>query len=290
MIVFLNGNYLPADEARISLFDGGYLYGDGMFETVRLYAGRPFDLDGHLARLAGNVAALDYAWRPEPAVFAEVIAELARRNGLAGADARCRITVSRGGSHHDPLPLDRHAELSPTVSVYVVPLDPALARWQSEGVGVLTMSAGFSRGAFPQLKTLNYLTTVTALRLAHADGCHEALLLDADGQVLEGATSNIFLVRDGGLATPPLELGLLAGRTRGILLAAAAEAGLPSREVPFTPAEITAADEAFLCGSVKEIVPIVQVDGKSVGDGTLGPVTRRLQKDYRRDVLDALGG
>lgn len=290
MIVFLNGKYCPAEEARISLFDGGYLYGDGMFETIRLYEGRPFDLPGHLARLSGNLAALEYAWRPDPAETAAVIAELARRNGLADADARCRITVSRGGSHRDPLPLEGYADLPPTISIYVLPLSPDLVRWQREGVGVRTMRSGFSRGVFPHLKTLNYLTTVTALRLAHAVGCREALLTDVDGRILEGATSNIFLVRGGGLATPPLDLGLLPGRTRSTLMETAAAAGLPTLEVSFTAAEVRAADEAFLCGSVKEIVPIVAVDGAPVGNSAPGPVTLRLQKDYRRGVLDALGG
>ena len=290
MIVYLNGNYCPATDARISLFDGGYLYGDGMFETVRLYAGRPFDLDGHLARLAANLAALDYAWRPERIDLGGVIDELARRNGLSGADARCRITVSRGGSADDPLPLERHTELAPTVSVYLAPLDPALRDWQRAGVGVRTMNAGFTRGVFPHLKTLNYLTTVTALRLAHAAGCREALLVDGEGHVLEGATSNVFLVRGGELVTPPLDLGLLAGRTRRTLLEVAASAGLRAHETPFTAAEVCTADEAFLCGSVKEIVPITAVDGIPVGDGAPGPLTLRLQKDYRRGVLDALGG
>ncbi len=290
MIVFLNGKYCDADAARISLFDGGYLYGDGMFETVRLYAGRPFDLDGHLARLAANLEALGYAYRPSPLEIADVIGDLVRRNGLTGQDARCRLTVSRGGGPGDPLPLADHGAMRPTVSVFLQPLDTGLARWQRDGIGVLSMRAGFHRGDFPHLKTLNYLTTVTALRLAHAAGCQEALLVDGESRVLEGATSNVFAVAGGTLRTPPLELGLLAGRTRNMLLAHAAAAGLPVDEGPVTLRELCAADEAFLCGSVKEIVPVVSVDGTPVGDGTPGPVTRTLQKEYRRGVADALGG
>ncbi|NTV03608.1 hypothetical protein HGA89_01655 [bacterium] len=107
MIVFLNGKYHDARDARVGLFDGGYLYGDGVFETIRLYGGRPFDLAGHLGRLAANLAALDFAWRPEPAAVAAIVAELVRRNGLAGRDGRCRLNVSRGGApeagHEDGL-------------------------------------------------------------------------------------------------------------------------------------------------------------------------------------------
>ncbi|MBC8423065.1 aminotransferase class IV [bacterium] len=290
MIIFLNGKYCDADEARISLFDGGYLYGDGMFETIRLYAGRPFDLSGHLERLGRNLEALGYAYRPSPRELADVIAQLVRRNGLDGRDARGRLTVSRGGGPGDPLPLTDHGSLQPTVSVFLQPLDPALARWQRDGIGVLSMRAGFQRGDFPHLKTLNYLTTVTALRLAHAAGCQEALLVDGENRVLEGATSNVFVVAGGTLLTPPLELGLLAGRTRDMVLAHANAAGLSCREAPLTIRDLCAADEAFLCGSVKEIVPVVAVDGSPVGDGTPGPVTRRLQKEYRRGVEDALGG
>jgi branched-chain amino acid aminotransferase len=289
MIVFLNGKYRDAGAARISLFDGGYLYGDGMFETIRLYGGRPFDLAGHLVRLARNLEALGYAYRPSPLEIGNVIAELVRRNGLDGRDARCRLTVSRGGSPGDPLPLGDHGDLPPTVSVYLQPLDPALALQQRDGIAVLSMQAGFHRGDFPHLKTLNYLTTVTALRLAHAAGCQEALLVDGEGRVLEGATSNVFVVAAGALGTPPLELGLLAGRTRDMVLALAAADGLPCREAPVTTADLGRADEAFLCGSVKEIVPIVSVDGAPVGDGAPGPVTRSLQTAYRRGVLDALG-
>ncbi|MBU0741626.1 aminotransferase class IV [bacterium] len=290
MIVFLNGKYCAAGEARVSLFDGGYLYGDGMFETIRLYVGRPFDLAGHLARMSSNLETLGYAYRPSPPVIGDVIAELVRRNGLESRDARCRLTVSRGGGPGDPLPLSGHGALPPTVSIFLQPLDPVLALWQRDGISVLSMRAGFSRGDFPHLKTLNYLTTVTALRLAHAAGCQEALLVDGENRVLEGATSNVFLVRTGSLYTPPLALGLLAGRTRDMILALAAAGGIASHEAPLSIADLCEADEAFLCGSVKEIVPIVAVDGSPVGDGMPGPVTRYLLREYRRGVMDSLGG
>ena len=290
MIVFLNGKYCDAGEARISLFDGGYLYGDGMFETVRLYAGRPFDLAGHLARMSRNLEALGYIYRPSPLEIGNVIAELARRNGLETSDARCRLTISRGGSSGDPLPLNGHRELTPTLSIFLQPLDPRLARWQQDGIAVLSMHAGFSRGDFPHLKTLNYLTTVTALRLAHAAGCQEALLVDGDNRVLEGATSNVFLVSGGTLYTPPLDLGLLAGRTRDMVLAQAVASGIASLEESISIADLGSAEEVFLCGSIKEIVPVVAVDGSPVGGGAPGPVTRSLQKKYRRGVMDSLGG
>lgn len=290
MFAFLNGNYLDADAARVSLFDGGYLHGDGVFETLRLYGGRPFDLAGHLDRLERNLAALDYAWRPDPSAIAAVIAELVARNDLSDRDARCRWTVSRGGSSATPLPLDGLDALTPTVSAYVQPLGPEIAARQRDGIRVIALRSDFSRGNFPGLKTLNYLPTVMALRAARRAGCPEALLCDARGRVLEGATSNVFAVRDGGLATPPLELGLLGGRTRSLVLEAARDLGVPCREAALTASELIAADEAFLCGSVKEIVPVVEIDGEAAGGGRPGPLTRALQTAYRRGVADSLGG
>ncbi len=290
MIVFLNGKYHEARQAVIGLFDGGYLYGDGVFETIRLYAGRPFDLDGHLARLASNLVALDFAWRPEPAVLAAVVAELVLRNGLSGRDARCRLTVSRGGSPDDPLPLDDLGSLPPTVSAWVEPLGGHLAAWQRDGVPVAVLSEGFRRGNSPRIKSLNYLPTVLALREARRRGCAEALICDEQDRLLEGATSNVFVVRGGRLATPPLSRGLLGGRTRALVIEAAARLGLACRESDVTAADAAGADEVFLCGSVKEIVPVTAIDGVAVGGGVPGPVTRRLQEAYRRGVRDSLGG
>ena len=290
MIVFLNGKYLEAQSAQVGLFDGGYLYGDGVFETIRLYAGRPFDLPGHLARLAVNLAALDFAWRPAPGAVAEIVAELVRRNGLADRDARCRLNVSRGGAPDDPLPLENLAALAPTVSAWVEALGPHLGAWQRDGVGVAVLREGFRRGNSPGVKSLNYLPTVLALREARRRGCAEALICDAGDRLLEGATSNVFVVRGGRLATPPLSRGLLGGRTRALVIEAAARLGLPCAEADVTAADLAGADEVFLCGSVKEIVPVTAIDGPPVGDGAPGPVTRRLQEAYRRGVRDSLGG
>lgn len=289
MIVWLNGRCTPAAEARVPLLDGGYLYGDGVYETLRVYAGRPFDLGGHLARMERNLEALEFAWRPDAAVLRAALAEVLAANGWEQVDARARITVSRGADPDDPMPLSGHRELTPTVSLVVRPAGDREAAWQRDGIAVLSMPAAFARGNFPHLKTLNSLPTVTALRRARAAGCDEALLVDAEGRVLEGATSNVFLVRGTALATPPLDLGLLAGRTRALILDLAADLDLTTREEAFTPADLAAADEAFLCGSVKEVVPITAVDGKRAGGGRPGPVTRRIQAAYRGRVLASLG-
>ncbi len=288
MIVWLNGTCLPAAEAAVPLLDGGYLYGDGVYETFRVYGGRPFDLAGHLARMARNLEALEYRWRPEAGAVHDALSQVLKANGWERADARARLTVSRGADPDDPMPLSGHPDLSPTVSLVVRALGGREDGWQRDGIALLSMPAAYARGNFPHLKTLNSLPTVTALRRARAAGCDEALLVDAEGRVLEAATSNVFLVRGRALVTPPLELGLLAGRTRALVLDGAAALGLEVREEAFGPAELAAADEAFLCGSVKEVVPVTAVDGRPAGGGRPGPVTRKVQEAYRAHVRAGL--
>ncbi len=288
MVVYLNGAYLEAAAARVSLFDGGYLYGDGLYETLRLYAGRPFDLEGHLARLTRELALLGYAWRPDAAAIRAIFTELAARNGLLGVDARARLTISRGGTPDEPLPLEPAAVGAETVSAWTLPLSADLPGWQEDGVAVCVMKSPFARGNFPQLKTLNTLPPVMALRFAHGEGCQEAILVDRQGKLLEGATSNLFLVHGTRLTTPPARLGLLAGRTRALVVRLAAAAGLELAETACDRRDLLTADEAFLSGSVKEIVPIVRADGRAIGDGRPGPVTRDIQQRYRRAVVESL--
>jgi branched-chain amino acid aminotransferase len=288
MVVYLNGAFIEAADARVSLFDGGYLYGDGLYETLRLYAGRPFDLDGHLARLTRELALLGYAWRPDAAAISAIFTELATRNGLLGVDSRARLTISRGGSPDDPLPLAPAADLPATVSAWTLPLATDLVAWQENGVAVCVMKSPFARGNFPQLKTLNTLPPVMALRFAHGEGCQEAILVDRQGKLLEGAGSNLFLVHGDRLTTPPVRLGLLAGRTRALVLRLATDAGLDVSEAACDRRDLLTAGEAFLSGSVKEIVPIVRADGRAIGNGRPGPLTQDIQQRYRRAVVESL--
>jgi branched-subunit amino acid aminotransferase/4-amino-4-deoxychorismate lyase len=171
VIVYLNGQYVDDSRAAVALFDGGYLFGDGVFETIRLYGGLPFDL----------------------AEIRSIIKDLVNRNGITDMDGRCRLTVSRGSLAGNPFVLSGHQDLAPTVSLFVQPLGPETERMQTEGIGLKVMQSEFARGNFPHIKSLNYLTTIMALRAAHRDGCAEALLVGADGHVLECATSNIFM-------------------------------------------------------------------------------------------------
>jgi branched-chain amino acid aminotransferase len=288
MIVYLNGNYLDARQAAVSLFDAGYLHGDGLFETIRLYRGRAHDLDGHLDRLQRQIDLLGYGWRAQPAAVLEILTELAARNELADRDSRARLTVSRGGEPGRLLAIEHSRSATPTVSVILTELPAELGRWQREGIAAVVMKPEFARGNFPQLKSLNYLSSLLALRFARAAQAQEALLVNEAGLVLEGATSNVFLVRSGRLYTPPLRLGLLAGRTRAWVLATAAALTIDCLEEAWGAGGFATADEVFVSGSVREILPVVKIDGQLIADGRPGPVTCALQKRYRHDVEAAL--
>ncbi|MBT7311121.1 branched-chain amino acid aminotransferase [bacterium] len=290
MLIYIDGKYIPAEDATISLFDGGYLYGDGLFETIRLYSGQPFDLDGHLNRLSTQLETLEFSWRPDLDSINNIITELTILNNLTDADSRCRITVSRGGSFDLLLPLQDLHEIKPTVSIFQIPLSDTISQMQKTGIAVTAMKSGFARGNFPGLKTLNYLPTVVALRAARKANCQEALLINSDNNVLEAATSNVFIISNNSLYTPPLDLGLLSGRTRSIVLTTASNIGLNCVEKSFDLSELLDADEVFLSGSVKEILPVIKVDGSVIGNGKPGEHTLRLAKKYRQGVLQSLGG
>jgi len=288
MIVYLNGSYVDASTAKISLFDGGYLFGDGLFETLRCYGGRPFDLEGHLERLQRQLDLLSYSWLPDGGTIRVIIDKLAKENDLIDQDARVRVTISRGAPVGNPLEMFDLEDRETTFSITLVPLPKELPLWQREGVSVQIMKPFFARGNFPQLKTLNYLPSLLANRFAHASQCQEALLVNRQGQMLEGASSNIFLIREGTFCTPPPRLGLLAGRTRAMVLEAARKLGHPCQELPFDRRDLFTAEEVFLTSSIKEVVPVVYIDGSPVASGRPGELTLDLQKQYRQDVENAL--
>ncbi|MBU8870109.1 MAG: aminotransferase class IV [Gemmatimonadales bacterium] len=289
MIVYLNGQFLDSDQATVSIWDGGYLYGDGIFTTLRLYCGVPLDLPAHWGRLREQARALEL---PLPLEFPELenaIASLAARSGRRQADGRIRITISRGGSMENPLPLRDLEKIPPTILITLAPLPEDLPDLQSRGIPVITLGAFFSRGNVPELKTLNTLPSILAQRMAAAAGCPEAILTGPEGILLEGAASNLFLVSSGNLLTPATGAGFLAGLTREKVLNLAKEMGIEVRQKKLDGRHLEAACEVFVVGSVREVVPVVTVDGRTVGDGTPGPVTRKFQHEYRQMIAGLLG-
>ncbi len=287
MKVHLNGELVEAEQARISPFDAGYLYGDGIFDTLRCYRGFPYLLSEHVERLAREAELLQIPFDPSPGAWNHLLRELLEANELLEVDARVRVQISRGGGP-DTNPVDSDPEeIRPAVFLVARAVSERNHRLQEEGVGVLTMQSAFARGNFPQIKSLNYLPSIMALRFARAQGYEEAILLNRQNKVLEGATSNVFLLRGGILRTPSPRLGLLPGVTRARVMELARELGLKVEEAASELRDLVTADEVFLTGSVKEILPVVAVDGSAIAGGQVGSWTRKLIEAYHEDVEKA---
>ena len=284
--IHVNGHLVRADAPAVTALDRGFLYGDGLFETVRAYGGRPFLLDEHLARLAGSAAELRVAERLDTEPVARGVAELLDANGLAEADAYIRITLTRG-IHTGALTLEPAAE--PTVAIIARPLHLPPPERYERGVALVTASARRNADStLPRHKTLNYLESLLAKTEAKQAGADDALLLNTRGEIAEAASSNLFIVRDGALATPPIEAAILPGITRRQVLRIARELGIAAAERPIPPDELLAADEVFLTNAIVEVLPVRALDGHPIGDGRPGPLTRRLHAAYRDAVHRAL--
>lgn len=278
-IVCIDGNIVPPDEAKVSVYDRGFLYGDSVFETIRTYAGRPFALDEHMQRLERSAARV---FIPLPIERAAFTAEVER--ALAAADnpeSYARVMLTRGTG---PLGLDPSADMHPLRVIMIEPLKVLPAAMYRDGVAVITYRTERAADAAHGAKVANYLASLLALRAAKTGGAHEALIVDSAGRVVEGTTSNVFVVRGDALVTPPEEAGILPGITRAHLLAIASAAGLRVELAPLLPEDVLGADEVFISSSIREVLPVVQVDGQTIGAGTPGPRTRALHLAFRRRV------
>jgi branched-chain amino acid aminotransferase len=275
--VYLDGSIVLASRARISVFDRGLLYGDGLFETVRSYRGRPLALREHLARLRMSARFLGIPFPGRP--WARDIDRLLRRNRLTETDAWVRITLTRGPAAPGLLPPRRP---EPTVLVIAGRLDPTIATVQQEGARVVLLP--FSRyGFLAEHKILDYLPGILGKVIAAHRLAFEALYVDPDGFVTEGTTSNLFVIRRGRLTTPPLP-GLLPGVTRRFLIDLARADGMSVIERPLTRLDLRKADEVLITSSLAEVVPVVTIDEQPVKDGRVGPLARKLQALYRQLV------
>lgn len=272
--VFLNGRFVRADRARVSVFDRGLLYGDGLFETMRAYRGSVFALDEHLVRLRRSADFLGI--RLSERDWRAVLEELLRRNGLGERDAWIRLNVTRGPALPDILPA---AESTPTEFALVKPIAPGFTDVQRRGARVTLLE--FSRHGFiPEHKTLNYLPTIVGKAAAARRGAYEGLFVRDGRYLMEGTSSSLFLVRGDSLQTPPTE-GILPGVTRRIITRLAEQAGMRVKERDLPVASLRRADEAFLTSSVAEVVPVTFLDGAPIADGRPGEVTRSFQRKYR---------
>lgn len=293
-LVNLDGALVPPAEAKVSVLDRGFLYGDSVYEVIRTYGGAPFEIGAHLARLAHSAERIGLAPRWDgPRTALEVARTLAAARALGPAPAPpdaapwnagewyVRVVMTRGAGE---IGLDPALAVDPRAILVVQPLAGPPARDYAQGVAAAIVGVRRASPAAvdPSAKTGAHLPHVLAIREARAAGAHEALLLDDGGFVTEGSSSNVFAVSGGRVRTPPLAAGILEGVTRGLVLRLARAEGVPVEEVPLRPEDLEAADEVFITSTMREILPVVRLGGRAVGAGRPGPVTERLHRAFRR--------
>ena len=288
-IVYAGGRFAPSASAGISVFDHGLLYGDGVFEGIRAYNGRVFKLERHIERLFDSAKAIRLEIPASRDEVADLVLETCRRNDLGAADGYVRLVVTRGAGD---LGIDPRSCLRPEIIVIARPVGALYGQKSRQGVALVT--SAFRRPApdvlSPSIKSLNYLNNVLARIEATDRGADEALLLDQHGYVAEATADNLFIVVDRTLMTPPTAT-TLRGITRETVLDLAADLGIRTEERPFTLFDVWTAREAFMCGTMAEIVPVVTVDGRGIGSGAgsaaaggPAPMTSRIAAAYDRLV------
>ncbi|CCQ94296.1 branched-chain amino-acid aminotransferase [[Clostridium] ultunense Esp] len=281
LLIYLNGEYVPKEEAKISVYDHGFLYGDGVFEGIRAYSGNVFRLKEHVDRLYDSAKSILLTIPHTREEMEEIIVETLRKNELDSA--YIRVIVSRGVGD---LGLDPNKCEKAQVIVIAEELALFPKELYEKGLEVVSVSVRRNRPDVlsPNVKSLNYLNNILAKISAHQAGVSEALLLNTEGYVAEGTGENVFLVKDGVILTPPVYLGALKGITRGAIIDIAKKLGYELKEQPFTLHDVYAADEIFLTGTAAEVVPIVKVDGRPIADGKPGVVTKHLLEGFRQLV------
>jgi D-amino acid aminotransferase len=284
-LVYLNGSLVPRREARVSVYDHGFLYGYGLFETMRAYHGRIFLLERHMKRLASGAEAIGLGERLAGLDLAAACRETLAANGLQ--EARVRLTVTNGVS--DVLPWTEEPQ-TPTVVITARPFEGISPEKFRRGYRAgIASTIRCARSPIAGVKSVDYLVNVLARREAAAQGLDEALLLDDRGRVAEGGNSNVFFVRDGGMVTPSLASGILPGITREVVLELAEKLNIKIQEEDIKLPNLGEFGEAFLTSSIIEVMPLVAVRGKNgrlmtFGDGKPGQLTRRLITAYREMV------
>ena len=277
--VYMNGKLVDASEAKVSVYDHGLLYGDGVFEGIRSYDGLVFQLKEHIDRLyeSAHTIMLKIPYSKREMVGA-VISTL-RANRLTNAYIRLVVTRGVGDLGLDPRKCDK-----PTIFIIADKIVLYPARIYKEGMEIITVPTprNLPEALNPQIKSLNYLNNILAKIEAINGGVEEALMLSAHGLVAECTGDNIFIYRHGTLATPPPYAGILKGITRGCVIGLARKAKIPAREEMLTRHDLFNAQECFLTGTAAEIAPIVKIDGRVIGAGRPGPMTLKLMRDFRK--------
>jgi branched-chain amino acid aminotransferase len=277
MKIFIDGKFYGERDAKISVFDHGLLYGDGVFEGIRAYHGRVFKLKEHIDRLFCSAKAILLKIPMSHAQIMRAVVETCRKNKIRDGYVRLLVTRGVGTLGLNPKSCKRPSVIIIAGSIQLYP--PALYQ---RGMDIITVPTTRNlHGALnPAIKSLNYLNNILAKIEANNGGCEEAVMLNAEGFVTECTGDNLFIVKNGELFTPPLSAGALYGITRQTVIELAEEEGLKVCEPNLTRYDLFNADECFLTGTGAEIVPVVKIDGRVIGTGKPGALTRKLVKDY----------
>lgn len=277
----VNGVAMPLNEAKVSALDRGFLFGDAVYEVLRVYGGKPWLADGHFQRLARSLEAIRIHGVDLERLRQRMLVTIAAGPFL---EATVYIQITRGAARRShPFP----AQATPLEFLYVQEFHDHYAPARETGAAVLTQPD--IRWDRCDIKSTNLLANVLAMQAAVEAGCLEALLYNPDGTLTEGTHTSFFGVRQGTVLTTPSGPAILPGITRSLIMRLTAQAGIPVREQSLTKADLSQVAELFLTGTTSEVLPIVRVDGVPVGDGRPGPITRRLQEAYRQAVREFVG-
>jgi branched-chain amino acid aminotransferase len=285
MWIYLNNRFVQKDEARVSVLDHGFLYGDGVYETLRAYGGRVFMLRQHLERLERSARMIGLRLPLGQIDWPPLLAETLERNDLT--DAYLRLTISRG---EGAIGLDPTLCATPTVVVIAQPLPNYPTQYYDEGVRLIISQTrrNLPEALSPQIKSLNFLNNILAKREATAAEAFDALMLNGSGHLTECTTSNLFLVRRSRLCTPGVGCGILDGITRNVVLQLAQTKHLDTEEGSYAPAELFTAEECFLTNTTMEIMPVRSVNDRPIGAGKPGPLTQALHRTFRARLPEFL--
>jgi branched-chain amino acid aminotransferase len=277
--IFISGKLVPQEDAKISVYDHGLLYGDGVFEGLRSYGGKVFRLAEHVERLYDSAKAIWLTIPMSQAEMSAAINDTVRANDLQ--DGYIRAIVTRGAGS---LGLDPNKCSNPQIIIIADTISLYPADLYEQGLAIVTVSVMRTNPAAlnPRIKSLNYLNNILAKIEGLQAGCIEALMLNHKGEIAECTGDNIFLVRKGVLYTPPIDAGILEGVTRDAVIELAREAGIEVREIPLTKHDVYIADEVFLTGTAAEVIPVVKVDSRTIGAGKPGPITLDLKKRFHK--------
>jgi branched-chain amino acid aminotransferase len=281
MKIYIDGKYYAEDDARISVFDHGLLYGDGVFEGLRIYHGKVFMLREHVRRLYRSAAAILLKIPMTEEAMEAAVIDAATVNKKQ--DGYIRLVVTRGKG---PLGIDPKTCKKPTVIIIASDIQLYPEEYYQKGIEIIIASTRRvpPECLDPRIKSLNYLNNILAKLEARQAGCFEAVMLNAGGFVAECTADNIFIVKEGTLLTPAASQGALEGITRTVVIGTAKAEGIPAAEAALAPYDLYNAEECFLTGTGAEIVPVVKIDGRVIGSGSPGPVTERIIAAFRESL------